>query len=350
MFHFLAKIGKKPWAKTATAILISSVPMGYLGVHSYGHTIVRNLLIAEDGLGGKAEISERLQALIMSVSQDIQNMFDKSVLPESFNRFNQGSFARKQTPIKWFASCLLMPSTFGSTGTKTGVIIGLPNHLNYDKVEDLPDSMFQLREIKLFKTDTDKKPEDTEEQHQSADEGIVKRLNKDSPEVQQYANSLILSDKAKKFIIARELFMADSYRVFSMFAVITISGLIALTISRSAVKALKLADAHVTQRLSVYSLGGLLGYCNFIAVADASNQGYIVEADKKAASLNKEYYEGAMEYFEKTIERNKAMRELLDDFKEIYDEKGNVRQPMIRFKYVPLDERLKKIRVEVIES
>lgn len=354
MFHFLAKLGRKPWAKNATNIVASSIPISYLATHIYAHQIVRNLFIAEDGHGHKAGISENLQSLILAVTQDIKDVFNKSFLPDSLNR----GYVAKPPPIKWFSSSTLMPTTFGLTASGEGVIIGIPNYLNYDSPEEFPDNMFFFKKVKLLKSKTEETNETSEGTlpdkpnsgiSDSAKKEIAEtilRLDRKDPEVVKYIDTLLLSEKAKKFVIARELFMADSFRVLFNTIIITTSCAISLAIGRFGIKYLKVLDAHVSQRILVYICGGLAGQLHYNFFSDSSNREATLEADKKAATVNADYWEGAVEYFEKTIERNKALRDLVDEFQKIYDENGNVKQPYLRHKFVPLNERLKLVRRE----
>lgn len=352
MFHFLAKLGQKPWVKQVTGVLISGPPLIYLGVHCYGHKVIRNLFIAEDD---RNKISDGLQTIIMSVTDDIKDVFNVNVIPKLKMFPNMGG---EPTPIKWFPSSTLMPTTFGTTYSKKGIIVGLPNYLNYDKVEDIPDSMFFIKKVKLFKEKNSQQSEAAEiQQTDQPDPGVLNsaeksdimiRLSKSDPEVKHYAETLILSEKAKKFVIARELFFGDSTRVPYASAVMLISGFISVMVSRIGVTTFKLLDAHVSQRMAMYCVGGAAGLVNYRYVSDASNREYVLAADKKAATLNADYMDGAKEFFQKTIERNKALRNLVEDFSNVYDEKGNFKQPMLSFKMVPLDERLRIVSREPI--
>lgn len=340
MYHFFAKLGRRGISRAIVPLFGFVSSAGYLGYHFLGHKLTRDLLAAENEPGKRAEISRDLQKLILSVYEDVQVDFNKPLLDMS-------AWKTSTPTIKWFASASIEPLTIGMTETNFGVLIGLPNHYNYEKFEDLPQSLLEMRKFNIFKSFTSKKPQKEKDSPlevptdcENCDVGEVTKIDPKTEGGRAYLESFLLSEKAKRFSIARELFIGDSYQPLNTTSIIVASCLLMLSLSRVSVSKLGYKNAHLTQRLPFYSLSGLIGVYAFFTFKDLNNRFYTKEADTRAMRLSETYREGAVEYFTKTIQRHKALRNLFSDFKKIYDEDGNVIEPLVRTRFIPITERL----------
>lgn len=352
MYHFFAKLGRKGFSRAIVPAFAFFSSTGYLGYHFYGHNLTRDLLAAENEPGKRAEISGDLQKLILSVYEDVQVDFNKPIL-------NLPGWKVPTPTIKWFASASIEPLTIGMTESNFGVLIGLPNHYNYEKLEDLPRSLLDVRKFNIFKSFSSKNPQKEKDSPlenspdcENCDVGEVTKINPKTEEGIAYLDSLVLSEKAKRFSIARELFIGDSYQPLNTTSIIIFSFLLAISLSRLSVSKFGYKNAHLTQRIPFYGLSGVIGLYTFFTFKDMNNRFYTKEADTRAMRLGETYREGAVEYFTKTIQRHKALRNLFDDFKNIYDENGNVVEPIVRMRFVPVTERLEmaqKMKIKTAE-
>ncbi|KAH8010236.1 hypothetical protein HPB51_026288 [Rhipicephalus microplus] len=82
----------------------------------------------------------------------------------------------------------------------------------------------------------------------------------------------------------------------------------------------------------------------YIGFKDAMSQYWDKKADSVAASLGRDYVEGGVEYYEKLLQRNRALRELLgDEGRKYYTSKGNIDR-IIRSDHVPITHRLEGLK------
>lgn len=349
MFHFFSKLGRRPWTKNVVPAAAFAASTSYICIHYVGHNFIRNLISAQKPSGEREEITPKLQKLILQVWKEIGDCFN--VQPIEI----PGAFVA-EPELKWFATSNMDPVNFGSSDTTNGILIGLPNYYNYDEENELPSNLFRIRSFKFFKSSKgSKKDESTpDEQFETDEDRSLNLIDINSEDGKSYKSSLILSENAKKFSIARELFFADSYRITIITGAIFISALLPVYLSRAMVQYMKLADAHLSQRLSVYSISALAGWGNYTLLADSVNEFYCYKADTRASQLNESYRKGALEYFAKMIQRNKALRNMIDDMKYVYDEDGNhiepILEPLFRRKHVPATLRLAKVQASELDQ
>lgn len=354
MYHYFARLGRKPYSKVIIpfAGLVSST--SYIGYHLIGHNLARNLLGAEIEPGRRAEIPNNLKRLIMSVYDDVQVDFNKPSVTVPF-------WKEQTATIKWFSSASMEPVTLGMTEANTGVLIGLPNYYNYDKFEDLPRSLLDVRRFSLFKSFKSKKKAQEQEDVQNdpisnSETGggnEVIRIDPESEHGRAYLESFVLSEKAKRFSIARELFVGDSYKPLLTATLILTTTTISVLVSRLAVSKFGYLKAHLSQRLPFYCVSGSAGLLAFHFLLDSTNKFYTKSADTRALNLGETYKEGAVEYFTNMIQRHKALRAIFENYQAIYDEKGNVIDPLFRSRNIPITERLeiaKNFKIKAAEN
>lgn len=299
-------------------------------------------MIAQASPGEPEQISQHLLDLIQSTMKDMEGKFNVPV--------SNHKFFKHDAVIEWFSSATLDPVVLGTTSGRYGACIGLPHYLNYQTAEELPRSLFEFKKVRLFKlSDKPKKGDgkqsestDLEEERDGATY-IARRIDRDSLEGQEYASSLILSDKAKKFVISRELYLSETVRPFVESLTMAFFLMGATALGRYPVAKHRLMDTHVSKRMFIYTLSAILTYSLYGMFSDLINSYFLTETDKLAVKVAPEYFDGAEEYFEKTLKRN-LLLSVLSPETAAFDEFGNYLNSPLRRKYFPFTDRLKKIR------
>lgn len=346
MLYYISKLGKNPWAKAIMPLVAVTTPTAYLGYHFLCHNFMRDLLAAELPDGTRDVLSPKLQSVVKQAYEDIKDVFYKPLIEV------KGMLDSPPT-IKWFATSSLTPIVMGATNVRTGVLIGLPNYYNYNSVEEIPDHAFEVRTMNLFKkskseasekSETAPKLDDLTAESDFEPKIEVSSIDRHSPEGQSYAESMVLSERAKKYSIVRELFVADSSKIYLTSALIFFSCSMPLYVSRKFVNFFKLDRQHIGRRLPIYASSVLLGYLTFIIINNALKQSYMKSIDELAAKLSEDYRLGGIEYFEKFLQRNKAIRDLVNGINPKIDKRGNYTEPMLFYTNMTLEDRLENLK------
>lgn len=195
-----------------------------------------------------------------------------------------------------FINKKLDPVSFGSTETNCGVWVGVPEYYQETSEEGIINTNILI----------DGKP-----------------VKWDSADGKKFLNSLMLSNNATKFLIARELTLRHSYYAhFSsilpviMFSFACISG-------EHLYKKLKLHHRPLALSLTVGSCA-LLVFSGFtLFLNDALYFFYDKVAEDEVSSMGVSYLDGGIEYYSKKIERNKALRNLMKKGHKYYSAEGN---------------------------
>lgn len=148
----------------------------------------------------------------------------------------------------------------------------------------------------------------------------------------------MLSDKAKKFAIAHEILMSNTYQMWLQGIYPFLLLLAAVKFSELCREKLHLAHQPPGFRGGVYSVIGLFGYIFWYLLQDRTNITYEMKITKKLSELGSDYVEGGIEYYTKVLERNKALRDLLPEGPSMYTVTGN-KPTLLRFPTVPLTAR-----------
>ncbi|XP_011495048.1 PREDICTED: transmembrane protein 177 [Ceratosolen solmsi marchali] len=164
------------------------------------------------------------------------------------------------------------------------------------------------------------------------------KLNVYHPAASSLVDSLLLSDKAKKFGIAREIMM--NQQNLQLYRCMETPSMILATAFCCEYARIQLArSVSLTLKFSVYGIITLVGYGIWFQIRDGLNTYYEKLVDKNLAELNLDYVEGGKEFYEKQLQKNIALRALLGDrgVKE-YNKDGD-EIITIRRKRTPLTER-----------
>ncbi|KAL1415995.1 hypothetical protein MTO96_028342 [Rhipicephalus appendiculatus] len=221
--------------------------------------------------------------------------------------------------IRFFPVPILDTFFAGSTTGSKGAIIGLPITFSYTRKEDV-----QTKSLLI---------------HGSKEPAWETR------EAEELKKSLVLSDKAQKFVIARDISWASTYYVQFQSAVLSFSVLNCYFMGRLVNDRFHLLIRVPRPfRVALYGVIVALHATVYIGFKDAMSQHWDKKADSEAASLGRDYVEGGIEYYEKLLQRNRALRELLgDEGRKYYTSKGNINR-LLRSDHVPISHRLDSLK------
>lgn len=211
----------------------------------------------------------------------------------------------------------------GSTKLRKGAIIGLPYHFRYTREEDV--------ETSLLKVKDGQEP-----------------FERTTPMGKAIIDSLVLSSAAKRFAIAREIHSCNTNRhLLAGFGT-------TFTLSFGYVLGVFLNSRFQYQtrmplmlRAATYTVCGTIGVVICLMMNDAVHVYYDAKCDAAAARLGRDYAVGGVEYYEKQVERNKALHKILGDVGEKYYTAGGNFNSWIRTKSLPPVTRLDNVRLQL---
>lgn len=153
--------------------------------------------------------------------------------------------------------------------------------------------------------------------------------------------SLVISDKAKKFAMGREiLYVSTPYLYYqSLFAppllVLLYSG--AYSVNRK----YNLFARHRSIRYTIYGMLSVFGFGLWSLLHDSTNKYIQKKCDKAMSELGQTYIEGGVEFYSKTLQRNIALRTLMGSKGENLCSLNGNEKYLFRQKSVPLVNRKK---------
>lgn len=208
--------------------------------------------------------------------------------------------------------------------------IGIPLNYNFVSISDIDtDSLGRLSEI--LKTQKTTWPQ--------------------SEAGKNFLQSLILSDDAKKYAFSINVHLTTSiYPLYSYFFPTFIAGLGCLVFNYTYKPLLEMMGPRV---YLAYPLV-LVAACGFLTkILEFIIYSFVVKVCEKdvMADVYSTFKKGAPEYYEKLIQRNKAMRALMEDGKKYYNSMGEA-VGWSDLESYNLEKRLKKAkeRLEKIEN
>ncbi|XP_065206316.1 transmembrane protein 177-like [Planococcus citri] len=215
----------------------------------------------------------------------------------------------------------LEPFHLGSTQVSRGVYIGIPQFIQAADEE----------EIKKCKILINDKPVDW-----------------DSPDGERLLESLVLSEKAQKFVLAKLILQGDTYRfLFESF----LPSLLLSTyyvVGFFAHKFLNLLHKPFGLSIVVHSAIGGFIVLIYLFLRDGMTISYDKSFEEKIYSKGEAYIMGGIEFYEKRIQRNKALRNLVKNGERRYSVLGN-EMSFFRSKGLPETFKL-KVAVEALEK
>jgi len=178
----------------------------------------------------------------------------------------------------------------------------------------------------------------------SAVPSTVARTEETAELLDRFRDSLVISENAKKFAIARELERIKSGLLVIetvIPTVLVLSAFYFLGVIEREVKILKGGPPRV--RMAFYMVWAGATFFVTQHLLDNARRDGEAKFDLRASKLGKEYAEGGVEFYDKKLQRNIALRYLapVDKGKKFYNLKGEFNEYWFRKKYVPLEERRK---------
>ena len=193
--------------------------------------------------------------------------------------------AEEEAAIKMFTCFGCDVLHRGSLKLRSGAIIGIPASFSYEKPEDVNREKLVVN---------------------------AKEVNWSSGAGTQLLESLILSKDAKAFAIAREIGYANTYHlwadailksIFAYAAYATGFGINTKFHTRSTMKTWGRVGMYV-------AIAGVYSFL-YLTISDTYYCNRDNRIDRKTARLNAVYARGGVEYYEKTLQRNRALRTLM---------------------------------------
>lgn len=164
-------------------------------------------------------------------------------------------------------------------------------------------------------------------------------MNGNSEYSEKFMDSLILTEAAKKYSIARELVLTDNHHILINSILPTI------TLMPMYILGTPILNSLPTNRGNIRALAFFL-LCNvgvfvWYSLRTAIDKFYQIQADKKLCDINEDYICGGIEYYDKQIQRNLVLRNIIPNGKNIYSEYGNKQKLIPIFSELSLTQRKK---------
>lgn len=161
----------------------------------------------------------------------------------------------------------------------------------------------------------------------------------DSKEAKDFLESLVLSEKAQMYAMAREMRMAETMKLYFDSAYCTLGVYFTYAFSQFINMRYNMYVKPVGIRLVMYGLVGSFWYTNYIFVKDFTQLKYERKVDEELKHLNPIFVEGAIEFYGKILQRNKALRKLMGrEGENMYSVHGNENY-LLRQRHLPLVQR-----------
>lgn len=167
----------------------------------------------------------------------------------------------------------------------------------------------------------------------------MKPVNWTSEAGQKLEEALVLPEKVQMFAICREIMMTQTRHLFinSLSPAVIILGTYLGT--RRLNEKMNFYSRPVGLRMVVYSLISVFSTGLYFMVKDVAQVHYETAIDEKLADLGPDFVEGGIEFYDKILKRNMALRHFLGkEGEKLYSVKGN-ENFLLRHKRVPLTAR-----------
>lgn len=284
-----------------TGVVILSLCSGY--PHLTGTKSYRRATAMYDPKGDEVPLDEEIKTLAEQVYQDMNLTVDKEMRLKLYTADGKDTLYRGSLQNRWL-----------------NAIIGIPGYYSIKKPEEINKRTFGIQV-----------------------DGTLRPVDWNSEAAGQLLDSMVFSEKAKLFSIAREVSYLDSQEcLWDMFLRVgAASG--AYAFGTFAYTALNLEQYILGFRLGVFGAIGLVFLGIFVFARDAYHCSLDNKVDRKVAKMRRRYAEGGVEYYTKLLQRNKALREILGyDGRLRFTAYGNEFTPL-RTKAVKLSTRLQNV-------
>ncbi|KAI9579485.1 transmembrane protein 177 [Glossina fuscipes] len=194
----------------------------------------------------------------------------------------------------------------GYTKSRFGVKIGIPVNYDYDSIESV-----KWDQIKYLNKD----------------------INWDTENGKLLKHSIVLTEGEQIFGLCKALLQAQAHGVILNSIYPTFSFIMIYTIARYLNLSLGLLARPLSLRMVMYTILGFFGYGSWCFMKDYTQISSDTEVDKRLSALGPEFVTAGINFYDKQLSKNIALRELMGD--DTYTAKGNVNY-ILRQKSLPL--------------
>ncbi|KAF0771530.1 transmembrane protein 177 isoform X1 [Aphis craccivora] len=229
----------------------------------------------------------------VALSESLRKQYDNVIHDLKLTEF-------KKAFVTPFTAKGIDPINVGCLNTRMGSYIGIPSIYDLNSTDDV--SILNAEDLNL------------QEQH-------TKLINNKSEFGQQFVKSLVLSEPAKKYSIARELILTDNHRILikSIIPSIVLIPMYAL----GHVMYYRLSQNPVRVKSLALVLVSNIGVLIWFLIRTSTENFYQKKADEKLCDISEEYIKGGIEYYEILIQRNLALRNILPNGENMYSKEGD---------------------------
>lgn len=153
--------------------------------------------------------------------------------------------------------------------------------------------------------------------------------------------SLIFSEPAQKFSIARELILTDNFRILIKSMSFSLTLMPMYVLGHTVLSALPANPFKI--RILAFILLCNVGVFIFLLARNFIENFYQNIADDSVSDISIEYIHGGIEYYEKLIQRNLALRNIIPGGEKMYTERGDEVGFVPVLSELPLSYRKKKL-------
>lgn len=164
-------------------------------------------------------------------------------------------------------------------------------------------------------------------------------MKEDVESGKKFTESLVLSESAKKYSIAHELILSDNFQILFKSISFPVTLIPMYALGHTVMSSLPVNRFKI--RVLAFFLLCNLGIFVWLFAHTVVNNFYLSKADEKVCDIGLEYIHGGIEYYEKLIQRNLILRNIIPDGKNLYSEQGNKLAFISVFSELPLTYRKK---------
>lgn len=156
---------------------------------------------------------------------------------------------------------------------------------------------------------------------------------------QKLEEALVLPEKVQMFGICREIMMTQTKQLFINSFSPTFIILGTYVAARRLNEKMNFYSRPLGLRMMVYTLTSIFSTGLYFMCKDVAQVHYETKVDEKLADIGPDFIEGGIEFYDKLLKRNMALRHFLGkEGEKLYSIKGN-ENFLLRHKRVPLTAR-----------
>jgi len=278
--------------------------------------------------GGYVTLHTLLLDKYRDAVQLYKNGFESEITAEMNSKIQQVvNDLKLSEKYKGYLQCFYVPTLdpvhMGSFKLRGGAYVGIPQNFNYKSTGDIERDLITMK----------RKPVSW-----NSDGGHL------------FQDSLILSDNAQKFAIARELCHLNTGYVYN-YALISCGALYVQYLSSVYLNIKTYGHQRPSSyRYTLYTLVGVFTFSLWAFVTDSLTKYYEKKADEGASSLGLNYARGGVELYTKVVRRNMAAREIMGaDGEKLFTKYGNTNHELFRQRHIPVSLRKEQAEKRVQE-